>query len=83
MASGSQRAEDHSAEYSSCHISLLEWILAPTPARWGTFSKLFTISVSSIVQWEQELNTYLLEIWEGLNELVQEKCLKYCLALYA
>lgn len=46
----------------------------------GDLSKVPNISVASLVKWKKELRTYLLKFWKGLNELEQEKCLKYHLA---
>ena len=78
MLSGPWKAEYHSGKNASFCVSLLEWILTPTPTTGWPQGKLLNISVSSIVKLEQELST-ISQFSEGLDEWLHEKCLKYCL----
>lgn len=77
MLSGPWKAEYHSGKNASSCVSLLERILTPTPTIGWSQGKLLNVSVSSIVKLEQELST-ISQFSEGLEEWLQEKCLKYC-----
>lgn len=57
MVSSPWKAEYQSDKNSSSHVNLLEWALAPSPTNWKTLGKLLSLSLFSLVKWEQELST--------------------------